>query len=137
MYGIGVDIVKKDRISFLMERYGNRFLEKVFSPDEIDYCMNKKERAECFAGKFAAKEAFIKAKGGVEGLILRKVEILNDVRGRPYFRIYGKEYPSKLKSKITYIKNIYSLKTKAHLWKYKWAFAFQVRSVFLQYSFIK
>jgi len=93
MYGIGVDIVKKDRISFLIERYGDRFLKKVFSRDEIAYCMNKKERAECFAGRFAAKEAFIKAKGGVEGLILRKVEILNDVRGRPYFRVYGKEYP--------------------------------------------
>jgi len=93
MYGIGVDIVKKDRISFLIERYGGRFLKKVFSDDEIAYCMSKKERAECFAGRFAAKEAFIKAKGGVEGLILKKIEILNDTRGRPYLRVYGKEYP--------------------------------------------
>lgn len=85
--------MKKDRISFLIERYGERFLKKVYSDDEIAYCKGKKEYAECFAGRFAAKEAFIKAKGGVEGLILRKIEILNDARGRPCIKVYGREYP--------------------------------------------
>lgn len=59
----GVDIVEISRIEKLIERYNKRFLEKVFTGSEIDYANRRRRPAEPLAGRFAAKEAFIKAMG--------------------------------------------------------------------------
>ena len=59
--GAGVDIVEIDRISGMIDRYGERFLAKVFTPAEIAYCSDMARPAIHFAGRWAAKEAFYKA----------------------------------------------------------------------------
>ena len=84
--GIGSDIVEVQRVARLRERYGNRFLNKVFTRGEIAYCESKPHPEVSFAGRFAAKEAIAKAvyQSGWEQVIpFSHIEILNDVYGRP------------------------------------------------------
>lgn len=57
----GIDIVDNRRIKRAVERFGDRFLSKVFTQKEISYCFCKKNLHECLSARFAAKEAFIKA----------------------------------------------------------------------------
>ncbi|MCH8310940.1 MAG: holo-ACP synthase [Chloroflexi bacterium] len=77
MLTTGVDIIEIPRIQQVLDRYGQRFLERVFTPDEIAYCRG---RAPNLAGRFAAKEATMKALGtGVRGIPWKDIEV---VRGR-------------------------------------------------------
>ncbi len=90
--GVGVDIVEVGRIEAAIERHGQRFLRRVFMEREIEYCQGKGPAAGVyFAGKFAAKEAFVKSIGtGIAaGVRWRDVEILNDLAGKPYLAISG------------------------------------------------
>lgn len=61
--GIGVDIVETGRIRALFERYGERFLKRVFGPEEIRHCTGRIDPSVSLAARFAAKEAFVKALG--------------------------------------------------------------------------
>ena len=61
--GVGIDVVEISRIKKIEERWGARFVERVFTEEEIAYCSAKADRAESFAVRFAAKEAFAKALG--------------------------------------------------------------------------
>ncbi len=61
--GTGIDIAEVDRIAHSIERFGRRFVERIFTPDEIRYCESKANKAERYAGRFAAKEAAMKALG--------------------------------------------------------------------------
>ncbi len=61
--GLGIDIAEVDRIERAIRRYGQRFLQRIFTPAEIDYCQSKANAFERFAGRFAAKEAAMKAIG--------------------------------------------------------------------------
>src|ERR1700760_1214513 len=61
--GIGTDLIEIERVEASIARYGERFLERVFTPGEIAYCQQKKGSAESFAARFAAKEAGAKALG--------------------------------------------------------------------------
>ncbi len=63
--GTGIDIAEVHRIAATIERFGRRFLERVFTPDEIRYCESKANKAERYAGRFAAKEAAMKAIGTI------------------------------------------------------------------------
>lgn len=68
--GLGVDIVEIDRLDKMLKRWGPRLVNKVFTPEEIEYCQQKQRPAYSFAARFAAKEAFAKATGaGIGGLI--------------------------------------------------------------------
>ncbi len=87
MISCGVDIVSIGRFCFLMGRYGERFLKRLFSRDEIDYCFEKKNQIQCFAGKFAAKEAAIKALG-LKDVALRDIEVIN-IDGKPIIKVKG------------------------------------------------
>lgn len=78
---IGIDIVDVSRIAGVMERYGRRFLSKVFTPVELEQVAGRKRSAESLAGKFAAKEAFMKAMG--RRLAWRDIEVIS-AGGRPY-----------------------------------------------------
>lgn len=90
MYKIGTDIVEVERIKKAIERTEN-FKTNVFSTKEIEYCENKKNKYKSYAGKFAAKEAYFKAKGtGIE-IPMRNTEILNDENGKPYILISGEK----------------------------------------------
>lgn len=61
---IGVDIMKIERIKKAVERWGERFLNRIYSKEEIDYCMKKNNPYPSLAARFALKEAFYKATGG-------------------------------------------------------------------------
>ncbi|NIQ89778.1 MAG: holo-ACP synthase [Deltaproteobacteria bacterium] len=83
--GIGVDIVKVDRIEKAVERWGHRFLKRIFTAAEIERCQKRARPAQCLALRFAAKEAFAKALGlGMrEGLRWRDIEVVHDNFGKP------------------------------------------------------
>ena len=85
IFGIGVDLVKNQRIKQLIKKKG--FIEKIFSKKEIFYSQKTSNKVNFFAKRFAAKEAFSKALGtGFRGGIsFKKIEILNDKMGKPYY----------------------------------------------------
>jgi holo-[acyl-carrier protein] synthase len=84
--GIGSDIVEVSRISRLREKYGVRFLKRIYTKGEIAYCESKEHPEVHLAGRFAAKEAIAKAvyQSGYNTIIpFSDIEILNDAEGRP------------------------------------------------------
>ncbi len=90
--GIGVDAVEIQRIEELIVRWGDKFLEKIFTQKEIEYCSAKKNPSQHYAVRFAAKEALSKAmETGWTGIFQWKdVEVVNATSGRPEIRTYGK-----------------------------------------------
>ena len=91
IYGIGIDLIEVERIRRQLER-SDRFIKRIFTPDEIVYCESKKNKAQNYAARFAAKEAFFKAlgTGWRSGLAFNHVEIINDSLGKPEIRLHGK-----------------------------------------------
>ena len=89
--GIGVDIVDVSRVAKLLERYGDRFLRRVFTDAEAKYAMGSASRAERLAGRFAVKEAFLKAlgTGKSQGILWRDVETVRGPMGKPVVRLHG------------------------------------------------
>jgi holo-[acyl-carrier protein] synthase len=81
--GLGLDAAEIPRIAAAIERYGDRFLQRIFTPGEIAYCTRRRTPAVHFAGRFAAKEAAMKAlgTGRSRGVLWRDVEIVR--RGGP------------------------------------------------------
>jgi len=93
IYGIGVDLVKVARIASALERLGDRFLNRIFTPGEIAYCRGKARTASMLALRFAAKEAFSKALGvglRLNGIRWREVEVVPNPLGKPEFSISGR-----------------------------------------------
>ena len=90
--GTGIDIAEVDRIAASIERFGRRFLERVFTPDEIRYCESKANKAERYAGRFAAKEAAMKAigTGWSRGVTWQDVEVTRVPGGRPTVTFHRK-----------------------------------------------
>jgi holo-[acyl-carrier protein] synthase len=88
----GTDIIEISRITHGIES-SQGFLTKVFTHNEIDYCeARKKAKFQSYSGKFAAKEAVVKALGTgfTDGIGLKDIEILNDENGAPYVILHGK-----------------------------------------------
>ena len=85
MRGIGTDIIEVARIRANIERYGEKFLEKILTLQERQYCKTYTDQAPHVAGRFAAKEAVAKAlgKGFGDELGFHDVEVLNDLSGKP------------------------------------------------------
>lgn len=83
--GTGFDLVEVDRIERALSLYGRRFLERVFTRREIEYCERHKNRAERYAARFAAKEAAMKAlgTGWRNGIRWRDLEVVNQSSGQP------------------------------------------------------
>src|SRR5690349_20875117 len=98
--GTGVDIEEVPRIAASIARYGERFLHRVFTEGEIQYCESKANPAERFAARFAAKEAAMKAlgTGWNHGVRWRDIEVCRQRGGRPTVVFYGKaaEFAAKL-----------------------------------------
>ena len=94
IYGIGADIVRISRIKRAIERWGDRFLNKVFTEQEIRFCNSRPRPVNAFALRFAAKEAFSKAIGlGMKkGIRWRDIEVFHFPTGKPALRLYGKAY---------------------------------------------
>lgn len=89
--GIGTDITECLRIARMIERHGEYFLQRVYTPGEIRYCQNRKQSTQHFTGRWAAKEAVLKAlgTGWVRGISWRDVEICNEPGGRPVCVLCG------------------------------------------------
>jgi len=90
--GIGIDIVNIQRIESLMVRWGNLFLSRVFTEGEIRWCQKRTRPQECFAIRFAAKEAFLKSIGlGLRnGIQWIDIEVENDPMGKPLLSLHRK-----------------------------------------------
>jgi holo-[acyl-carrier protein] synthase len=89
IYGIGIDMVKIDRMKGAVERWGDRFLRRVFTENEIAYSYEKKEPFLSLSVRFAAKEAFIKAIGSEIPVALTDIEVMNYGSGRPFIEVKG------------------------------------------------
>jgi phosphopantetheine--protein transferase-like protein len=89
IYGIGIDIVKIERVKNAVGRWDRRFLERVFTEYEIQYAYKKKNPYLSLSVRFAAKEALIKAVGSSSAISLKEIEILNEASGRPIVNISG------------------------------------------------
>ena len=90
--GLGTDLIEIERIQASMDRFGERFLERVFTEEEIAYCKRKKQPAESLAARFAAKEAGAKALGtGISrGVSWKEIEVTRNVGERPMLHFNGR-----------------------------------------------
>lgn len=98
--GTGIDIAEVPRIRKSIERFGERFLHRVFTEGEMRYCDSKANRAERYAARFAAKEAAMKAlgTGWNHGVRWRDCEVTRMPGGRPTMQFHGRaaEFAAKL-----------------------------------------
>jgi holo-[acyl-carrier protein] synthase len=90
--GSGIDVVDIARIQHSMDRFGGRFLNRVFLEAEQAYCNRKRNAAESFAARFAAKEAAAKALGtGISyGVNWLEIEVVREPRGKPSLLFHGR-----------------------------------------------
>ena len=90
--GTGIDIAEVPRIEASIARFGDRFLQRVFTKAEREYCESKANRVERYAARFAAKEAAMKAigTGWNHGVTWRDVEVCRQPGGRPTIAFHGK-----------------------------------------------
>jgi holo-[acyl-carrier protein] synthase len=89
--GTGVDLAEVPRIKASIERFGARFVERIYTPAEIDYVERKANRFERYAARFAAKEAGMKAigTGWRRGVTWHDFEVANLRTGKPTLRLHG------------------------------------------------
>ena len=90
--GMGTDLCEIRRVERSVERFGDRFLERIFTAGEIAYCMSKKGFAESLAARFAAKEAAAKALGtGISnGVSWQELEVQRALSGKPTLQLNGR-----------------------------------------------
>jgi holo-[acyl-carrier protein] synthase len=90
--GVGTDLMETRRVQESIERFGERFLQRVFTAGEIAYCQRKRNAAESFAARFAAKEAGAKALGtGISrGVNWKEFEVKREESGRPTLHLSGR-----------------------------------------------
>jgi len=92
LQGLGVDIVETGRIRKIIDNQGDRFLERYFTAGEIEYCRRKARSFDCFAGRFASKEAVYKALRlkWVKGFRWKDIEILPRKQDAPKIMLTGR-----------------------------------------------
>ena len=91
--GLGIDIVAIERIKSAIQENGDKFLARIYTANEIQYCKNRKAlKYPELAARFAAKEAYSKAIGtGMRGILWKDIEVLNEKSGKPYLNVKGKK----------------------------------------------
>lgn len=91
VFGIGTDIIECLRIAQMIERHGDLFINRIYTPHEVDYCSSRKAATQHYAGRWAAKEAILKAMGTgwARGIRWRDIEIRNEIGGAPLVRLGG------------------------------------------------
>ena len=89
--GIGTDIVECDRIADMIEKHDDTFITRVFTTGEIAYCSERKASVQHFAGRWAAKEAILKAMGTgwAKGIQWTDIEVINQMGGKPFVQLGG------------------------------------------------
>jgi holo-[acyl-carrier protein] synthase len=90
--GIGIDIIEIDRIQQSVVKFGDRFLNKIYTKTELDYSLSKKNQYQHLAARFAAKEAIAKAlaTGWNKEFRWKDIEIFNESNGMPSVKLSGK-----------------------------------------------
>lgn len=103
IYGVGIDLVNIPRLETVLQKWGDRFVKRVFTEAEADFCFKRARPAFPFALRFAAKEAFSKAIGlGMrKGLRWRDIEVFHHAGGRPGLRLRGRSSEICREKKIT------------------------------------
>src|SRR5689334_13849597 len=98
--GTGIDVAEVPRVAAAIDRFGDRFIRRIFTEAEIRYCDSKANRVERYAARFAAKEAAMKAigTGWNHGVTWKDVEVCRQPGGRPTIAFHGKaaEFAAKL-----------------------------------------
>ena len=91
LLGLGTDIVEIERIRGMIDRHGDHFIERCFTPGEIEYAYRHRDFAVRFAGRWAAKEAVVKALGTgfVKGITFNDVEVVPLASGQPSVKLSG------------------------------------------------
>jgi len=103
--GTGVDIIEVRRLRQAVEKWGKRFLERVFTKEELESARNRSGLYQHLAGRFAAKEAVFKALGD-SGLTWKDVQILNTEEGRPRcVLLRNKDRKKEVHVSISHVKN--------------------------------
>jgi holo-[acyl-carrier protein] synthase len=90
--GIGIDIVDIRRLRLALERQSERFIRRVYTPEEQEYCLNHRDPVPSFAARFAAKEALFKAlgTGWAQGITWRDAEVRREQGRAPLLKLGGK-----------------------------------------------
>jgi holo-[acyl-carrier protein] synthase len=85
VYGIGIDLIRIERLSKSFARWGDRFTRRVFTSAEVTACAERKKQVDCLATRFAAKEAFVKALGrGMRSPVLwTDIQVQSNDLGKP------------------------------------------------------
>ncbi|MHB8580181.1 MAG: holo-ACP synthase [Ignavibacteriaceae bacterium] len=91
VFGIGVDIIEIDRVKKSVDKYGDNFLNKIYTETELNYCLNKASKYQHLAARFAAKEAVYKAlsTGWNKEIGWHDIEIYNEANGMPLVKLKG------------------------------------------------
>ena len=103
--GTGIDIIEVERIEKAIERWGDTFLNHVFSKEEIQYAQAHRFPAQHFAARFAAKEAVFKALGNNAGVSWKDIEVINDENGKPVCFYHNKNFFNKILLSISHTQN--------------------------------
>jgi len=100
VFGIGIDIIEIDRVQKSIEKYDKHFLNKIYTPGELEYCLNKTNKYQHLAARFAAKEAVYKALSSetdepgneysAANVGWQDIEIFNEPNGLPRVKVFGK-----------------------------------------------
>ena len=91
VFGIGTDIVECARIAKMIEKHQELFIDRVYTRVEIEYCSKRKAAVQHYAGRWAAKEAILKAlgTGWAKGISWTDIEVRNEMGGQPRVRLGG------------------------------------------------
>ncbi|RII30573.1 MAG: 4'-phosphopantetheinyl transferase [Geobacter sp.] len=91
IYGIGTDIVSIERFQRFVDQGNTSLLHRLFTAQEYELCSSRKDAAACFAARFAAKEAFLKALGSGlrDGMSWKEMEVVKDGQGKPELTLSG------------------------------------------------
>ena len=103
--GTGIDIIEVDRIAKAIERWGDNFLNHVFTSEEIFYAQKHRDPPQRFAGRFAAKEAVLKAFGKNAHISWKDISITNDADGKPLCHFGDKNFKKQILISISHTQN--------------------------------
>ena len=89
--GLGVDIVQNDRIKEIIDKWGDKFLDKVFTSSELDFINRHEQKLQRYASNYAVKEAFVKALGTGfrNGINFHNIQVRRDELGKPFIELMG------------------------------------------------
>ena len=105
IFGTGIDIIEVERIAQAIERWGDHFLNHLFTEEEIVYAKRHRFPNQHFAGRFAAKEAVLKAFGKNAHIHWKDISIANDEDGKPVCRYSAKNFKKKILISISHTSN--------------------------------